>query len=173
MNNNETNTKNRIEIITAELANCQWRLEQAIRADERKTATKQWRQYARDLAASEVKKANEAAAKKAAEDHQAWQEKLVRLFEDRNGEGSKTDPQRRGVGQRGKDSRVFRDGSKLQALYRALQRRNYPVTRVTLQRESGLEGWSFYEGIRKLRQRGYSIETLRTGRPKPKYQLAS
>ena len=86
MNNNETNTKNRIEIITAELANCQWRLEQAIRADERKTATKQWRQYARDLAASEVKKANDAAAKKAAEDHQAWQEKLVRLFEDRNGE---------------------------------------------------------------------------------------
>jgi len=167
MNNNETNTKNRIETITAELANCQWRLEQAIRADERKTATKQWRQYARDLAASEVKKANDAAAKKAADDHQAWQEKLVRLFEDRNGEGSKTDRQR------GKGRRVFRDGSKLQALYRALHRRNYPVTRVTLQRESGLEGWAFYEGIKTLRQRGYSIETLRTGRLKPKYRLAS
>ena len=171
MNNNETNTKNRIETITAELANCQWRLEQAIRADERQTATKQWRQYARDLAAAEARKATEQATKDAAEKERLWQEKLVRLFEDRNGE--ETNGQRRSVGQRGKDRRVFRDGSKLQALYRALQRRNYPVTRVTLQRESGLEGWSFYEGIRKLRQRGYSIETLRTGRPKPKYQLAS
>jgi len=84
--NNETNTKDRIETLTKELANCQWRLEQAYRADERKTATKQWRQYARDLAASEVKKANETAAKKAADDQREWMEKLARLFADRNGE---------------------------------------------------------------------------------------
>jgi len=88
---------------------------------------------------------------------------------------AETGQQRRGLyrGDRGKDKRKLRSGTKLQALYRALHRRNYPVTRVTLQRESGLEGWAFYEGIATLRQRGFDIKTLRTGRPKPKYQLAS
>lgn len=65
------------------------------------------------------------------------------------------------------------DNSKIKKLYEALRNRNYPVTRSTLEKESGVAHDSFPATLRALRGKGFTIECGRTG-PKsqaPKYQL--
>ena len=86
---------------------------------------------------------------------------------------AETDPQRRDVGQRGKDRRPFRDGSKLQKLYRSLVSRSHPVTRNTLLRESGMTVQSLTKAIQELRTRGYYIRCVRAGYRLPRYLLTS
>ena len=86
---------------------------------------------------------------------------------------AETDPQRRGnyVGDRGPDRRAFRDGSKMQKLYRALASRSYPVTRNTLLRESGMTPRSLWQAMALLRARGYHIQCVRAGYRLPRYLL--
>ena len=84
---------------------------------------------------------------------------------------AETDPQRRGIGQRGKDRRPFRDGSKLQKLYRSLVSRSYPVTRNTLIRETGMTAQSMQKAIQELRARGHHIRCVRAGYRLPRYLL--
>lgn len=86
---------------------------------------------------------------------------------------AETDPQRRGVGQRGKDRRPFRDGSKLQKLYRSLVSRSHPVTRNTLLRESGMTVQALPKAIQELRARGHHIRCVRAGYRLPRYLLTS
>ena len=86
---------------------------------------------------------------------------------------AETDPQRRGnyVGDRGPDRRPFRDGSKMQKLYRALASRSYPVTRNTLLRESGMTPRSLWQAMAQLRAHGYHIQCVRAGYRLPRYLL--
>ena len=86
---------------------------------------------------------------------------------------AETDPQRRGVGQRGPDRRGFRDGTKLQKLYRCLVNRPYAVTRNTLIRETGMTELALPKAIQELRARGYNIKMVRKGFRLPRYKLAS
>ena len=86
---------------------------------------------------------------------------------------AETDPQQRGVGQRGPDRRGFRDGTKLQKLYRCLVNRSYAVTRNTLIRETGMTELALPKAIQQLRARGYKIEMVRKGYRLPRYKLAS
>lgn len=86
---------------------------------------------------------------------------------------AETDPQRRGlyVGDRGPDRRPFRDGSKMQKLYRSLVSRSYPVTRNTLIRETGMTVQALPKAIQELRARGYHIKMVRAGYRLPRYLL--
>jgi len=86
---------------------------------------------------------------------------------------AETDPQRRGlyVGDRGKGKRPFRDGSKLQKLFRSLVSRSYPVTRNTLIRETGMTAQSMQKAIQELRARGHHIQCVRAGYRLPRYLL--
>ena len=63
-----------------------------------------------------------------------------------------TDPQRRGVGERGKDRRGFRP---------------------TISRECGMTEKAVRNAVFRLRQGGYSIACDRVGYVRPKYRLAS
>ena len=66
------------------------------------------------------------------------------------------------------------EGSKTKKLYEAMLNRNYPVTKETLMKESGIEtSGHFYVTIRDLRKKGFTIETQRSKHMSvaPKYQL--
>jgi hypothetical protein len=69
-----------------------------------------------------------------------------------------------------------KEGTKTHKLYMAMANREYPVTRKTLMKESGIENnQHFYVTIRDLRQKGFNIEVIRSGYRSiaPKYQLVS
>ena len=86
---------------------------------------------------------------------------------------AETDPQRRGVGKRGKDKRSFRPNSSLARVYRCLASRKHGVNIKTLSRESGLTISAVRNSINRLRTSGYSIRCDRVGYQRPKYRLAS
>jgi len=86
---------------------------------------------------------------------------------------AETDPQRRGVGQRGPDKRAFRPNSSMARVYRCLSSRKHGVNIKTLSRESGLTISAVRNSINRLRASGYSIRCDRVGYQRPKYRLAS
>jgi len=149
-----------IETILASLANDLVLAEEMAKLEERERLNKQWQAYVAELEASYKKRDKE------------WNEKLVRLFTDRNGETSSLnlgDQAAKKLRQR----RGFHSDSKLGKLYRCLAYRSYPVTKNTLCRESGMTPLSVYKGIQTLRRKGYQIETLSGFGIKRRYRLAS
>jgi len=149
-----------IETILASLANDLVLAEEMAKLEERERLNKQWQAYVAELEASYKKRDKE------------WNEKLVRLFTDRNGETSSLnlgDQAAKKLRQR----RGFHSDSKLGKLYRCLAYRSYPVTKNTLCRESGMTPLSVYKGIQTLRRKGYQIETLSGFGIKRRYKLAS
>ena len=149
-----------IETILASLANDLVLAQEMAKLEERERLNKQWQAYVAELEASYKKRDKE------------WNEKLVRLFTDRNGETSSLnlgDQAAKKLRQR----RGFHSDSKLGKLYRCLAYRSYPVTKNTLCRESGMTPLSVYKGIQTLRRKGYQIETLSGFGIKRRYKLAS
>jgi len=82
-------------------------------------------------------------------------------------------PQRKTRGQRGPDQRIWRQGSKLHKLFRAMATRKHGLNIKSLARESGMTEKSVHQAIKKLRADGYEIVCNRKGLRRPKYKLAS
>ena len=142
-----------IQSIRLSIANDLIRAEELARLDEREKLNAQWKAYVAELEASYKKR------------DQEWNEKLVRLFSDRNGEKT--------VGQRGKSKRGFLTNSSLGRVYRCLAIRKYGINKKTLVRETGMSDKAVEVAIYKLRKQGYKIECTRIGYVRPKYRLAS
>ena len=89
------------------------------------------------------------------------------LFADKNGE--KTRDAARSVRLR----RGFHSGSKLGKLYRCLASRTHAVTKNTLMRETGMTTGGVYQGIAKLRGKGYKINAVFGKGSKARYKLVA
>ena len=144
-----------IETIRASLANDLIDAESAIRADEREKATKEatriWRGYVAELEASYENRQRE------------WNEKLVRLFEDRSGE----DTSREQV----KNPRNLCKGH-----HRIIAelKRDY-ITTPMLRGLLGYSQHTLMTYMNDIRRHGYKIETKNSGRREYRklYRLAS
>jgi len=87
--------------------------------------------------------------------------------------GEQLEPVKRRRGERGRDQRTFRQGSKLHKLFRAIATRKHGLNIKSLARESGMTEQSVHQGIKQLRGEGYKIVCDRKGLRRPKYKLAS
>lgn len=76
-------------------------------------------------------------------------------------------------GERGKDRKPFRQGSKIHKLFRAIATRKHGLNIKSLARESGMTENSVHQAIKTLRGHGYNIVCDRVGYSRPKYKLAS
>ena len=131
--------------LVAEFATISNRIEEAIRQDERHKVLTQ-------LATE-----REAGAR-------AF---LDAVFADRNGE------QTSGAAKSVRQRRGFHSGSKLGKLYRCLASRTYAVTKNTLMRETGMTTGGVYQGIAKLRGKGYKIDAVFGNGSKARYKLVA
>ena len=84
-----------------------------------------------------------------------------------------TSPLPKTRGQRGKDKKTWRQGSKIHKLFRAIATRKYGLNIKSLARESGMTEQSVHQAIKQLRANGYKIVCQRAGLLRPKYKLAS
>jgi len=87
--------------------------------------------------------------------------------------GEALEPVKRRRGERGADKRIWRQGSKLHKLFRAMATRKHGLNIKSLARESGMTESSVHQAIKKLRADGYQIVCDRKGLRRPKYKLAS
>ena len=123
-----------IETIRAALANDLILAEEAARLDEREKLNAQWKAYVAELEASYKKRDKE------------WNEKLVRLFSDRNGE--ETDPQ---------PVRVRKLGS---GHYRIIAELKKGFTAwPTLMGLTGYSKFTVKTYLKEIRHHGYVIKT--------------
>jgi biotin operon repressor len=87
--------------------------------------------------------------------------------------GEPLEPVARRRGERGKDRKPWRQGSKIHKLFRALATRKHGLNIKSLARESGMTEKSVHQAIKTLRGQGYKIQCDRVGYSRPKYKLAS
>ena len=101
------------------------------------------------------------------ERHRVLTQLSKELFVDKNGE--KTREAARSVRLR----RGFHSGSKLGKLYRCLASRTYAVTKNTLMCDTGMTTGGVYQGIAKLRGKGYKIDAVFGNGSKARYKLVA
>jgi len=92
---------------------------------------------------------------------------LDAVFADKNGEQTHT------AAKSVRLRRGFHSGSKLGKLYRCLASRTYAVTKNTLMRETGMTTGGVYQGIAKLRGKGYKINAVFGKGSKARYKLVA
>ncbi len=89
------------------------------------------------------------------------------LFADKNGENTRL------AAKSVRLRRGFHSGGKIGKLYRCLASRTYAVTKNTLMRETGMTTGGVYQGIAKLRGKGYKINAVFGKGSKARYKLVA